>query len=149
MEKYLISDSPADTERIGRELALELAKKQTNAAIRMYGEMGVGKTAFVRGFCSAFGISGVKSPTYTIVNEYRGARSVFHFDMVRIESEDDLYSTGFWEYLEREGAFVLIEWCENVDDFLGDGGVFVRIGRVSEDENKRTVTIRYGDDVTI
>lgn len=149
MEKIIMSDSPAETEKIGRELAMELTEKHTRAAIRMYGEMGVGKTALVRGFCSALGISGVKSPTYTIVNEYRGTHTVFHFDMVRIESEDDLYSTGFWEYLEQSGAFVIIEWCENVDEFLGDGGVFVRIDRVAEDENKRTVTIRYGDEVTI
>ena len=149
MEKILISDSPSDTERIGHELASELISSHTRAAIRLYGEMGVGKTAFVRGFCAALGISGVKSPTYTIVNEYRGRCSIYHFDMVRIESEDDLYSTGFWEYLEQENAFVLIEWCENIDDFLAQSGVFVRIGRISEDENKRTVTIRYGDEVTI
>ena len=149
MEKILISDSPEHTERIGQELARELASQHSRAAVRLYGEMGVGKTAFVRGFCSALGISGVKSPTYTIVNEYRASFSVYHFDMVRIESEDDLYSTGFWEYLERERAFVLIEWCENVDEFLGEGGVFVRIDRLAEDENKRTVTVRYGDGVTI
>ena len=149
MEKILISDSSVDTERIGRELANELISTHTRAAIRLYGEMGVGKTAFVRGFCSALGISGVKSPTYTIVNEYCGKYSVYHFDMVRIESEDDLYSTGFWEYLERDRAFVLIEWCENIDDFIADCGVHVRIGRVAEDENKRTVTIRYGDELTI
>ena len=149
MERTFISDSPQATEKIGYELAKELTAKHTRAVIRMYGEMGVGKTAFVRGFCCALGITGVKSPTYTIVNEYRGTHSVFHFDMVRIESEDDLYSIGFWEYLERDGAFALIEWCENVDDYLDEGGIYVIIGRVNEDENRRTVTVRYGNSVCI
>ncbi len=149
MKEMFTTHSPIETEQLGREIAEKLKKETKCAHIRLYGEMGVGKTAFVRGFCSAFGISRVKSPTYTIVNEYRGEYTVFHFDMVRIESDDDLYSVGFWEYLEREDAFVLIEWTENIDPYLTDGGIFISICRCDGDEDARTITIDRRSALTI
>ena len=100
--------------------------------------MGVGKTAFTRGFASYFGITNVKSPTYTIVNEYRGKRNIFHFDMYRIESEDDLYSIGFDEYVERDGI-AIAEWSENIVDYLPPYTVFVTISRTENNENERKI----------
>ncbi len=130
-----------DTERIGEKFAMLLfEKKITRAFIAMRGEMGVGKTAFSRGFCSFFGISGVKSPTYTVVNEYRGIVRVFHYDMYRITSEDDLISTGYDDYCDAEG-YVIAEWSENVEELIPYDAVFVTISRCAENENYRTIEI--------
>ena len=89
--------------------------------VALYGDLGVGKTAFVRGFASVFceGIL-VRSPTFALVNEYRGKRkTLFHFDMYRITGEDDLYSIGFDDYLNRDGI-ALVEWSENIPFALPD-----------------------------
>lgn len=130
-----------DTERIGEKVAMMLFdKKVKRAFIAMRGEMGVGKTAFSRGFCSFFGIGGVKSPTYTVVNEYRGLVRVFHYDMYRITGEDDLISTGFDDYCETDG-FVIAEWSENVESLIPYDAIFVTISRCDEDENYRNIEI--------
>lgn len=149
MNKTVLTNSPTETEEVGFALAKEMKENGIYAHIRLYGEMGVGKTAFTRGFCRALGISGVKSPTYTMVNEYLGSDTVYHFDMVRISSEDDLYSIGFDDYIATPKAFLLFEWTENIDEYLGDGGVFITISRVAEDENKREITIKVGDGYTV
>ena len=104
------------------------------------GEMGVGKTAFVRGFASYFGISAVKSPTYTVVNEYLGKTSIFHFDLYRISDEDDLYSIGYDDYLARRG-YILVEWSERIASEIPDGAIFVKISRTANDESERTIEI--------
>ena len=124
------SHSAEETERIGEALAEHFKASGTKTrTIALRGEMGVGKTAFTRGFARPFGIRTVKSPTYTVVNEYRGASGwVFHFDMYRIADEDELYAIGFEEYLSRDG-FVLIEWSENVKDALPTDTVTVSIQR--------------------
>ena len=136
------TDSPEETERVGNELAgLLEAEGRERAFIAMRGEMGVGKTAFTRGFASHFGINAVKSPTYTIVNEYKGRKRIFHFDMYRIESEDDLYSTGYEDYLASDG-YVIAEWSENVEDFLPSDAIFVTITR-EDNASKRKIEIDY------
>ena len=123
------TNSAAETEEVGRKLAEALEKEQKKKAfIAMRGEMGVGKTAFTRGFASHLGIGTVKSPTYTIVNEYKGRSSVFHFDTYRIEDEDDLYSTGYDDYISRDG-FVVCEWSERIEDLIPEDSVFVTISR--------------------
>ena len=109
--------------------------------------MGVGKTAFTRGFASFFDISGVRSPTYTVVNEYRGRKNIYHFDMYRIESEDDLYSIGFDEYIYSDG-YSIAEWCENIRDDIPDDAVSVTISRTDSPE-VRTITVDLGDGTTI
>ena len=136
------SDSVEETVEIGRKIAASFAKNGiTEGFLSLYGEMGVGKTAFVRGFASAFGITGVKSPTYTMVNEYRGGGiSLFHFDLYRIESEDDLYSIGFDDYPAR-GGFCLTEWSENVENALPPDRLRLSIARVEGDENARLLTL--------
>ncbi len=135
--------SPEETENVGRKIAEELENKGIHRAfIAMRGEMGVGKTAFTRGFATHFGISGVKSPTYTIVNEYRGRVRIFHFDMYRISDGDDLYSTGYDEYVESDG-YTIAEWSENVEDFIPDGAIFVTVSRVPENPDGRRIDVEY------
>lgn len=129
-----------ETEAIGERLALALLKKKKRAFIAMRGEMGVGKTAFTRGFARALGISGVKSPTYTVVNEHRGTVRLFHYDMYRIEDEDDLYSTGFDDYLATDG-YIVAEWSERIPDLIPDDAIFVTVRRVAENEGAREIEI--------
>ena len=138
-----ITNNTEETERLGRLLAEKIdVSKTSRVFIAMHGEMGVGKTAFVRGFASHFEISNVKSPTYTVVNEYRGRKNIYHFDMYRIESEDDLYSIGFDEYVEKDGICIS-EWSENVEDFIPEDSVRVTIKRASDSEAKREIEILW------
>ena len=115
-ETVLYTSSAAETERVGAELATRMADDRSLPPfVALYGDLGVGKTAFVRGFASVFcaGVA-VRSPTFALVNEYRGKeKTLFHFDMYRIEGEDDLYSIGYDDYLARDG-FALVEWSENI-----------------------------------
>lgn len=143
MEQQITSLSTADTEAAGEALAKELlAAGRRRACITLRGEMGVGKTAFVRGFARPLGISGVKSPTYTVVNEYRGDPiPVFHFDLYRIADEDELYAIGFDDYLGRDG-FILCEWSENGGEMLPADRITVEITRVAGNEQARTITRR-------
>lgn len=136
-----ITKSAEETEEIGRKLAERLEKDGvTRAFIAMRGEMGVGKTAFTRGFASHLGISGVKSPTYTIVNEHRGRANLYHFDMYRISDGDDLYSIGYDDYVEADG-FCIAEWSENIENEIPDGAIFVTISRVDGCEGERRIEI--------
>ncbi len=132
--------SPAETEEIGAALAKKLtAAGEKRHFIALYGEMGVGKTAFVRGFASVLGCNAVKSPTYTVVNEYRGQIPLFHFDLYRIDGEDDLYSVGFDDYLARNGI-ILTEWSERIPEAIPADAIRVTLAR-GNGENERTVTI--------
>ena len=111
------SNSTADTEALGAALA-SLLESDTALPrfVALYGDLGVGKTAFVRGFASVLSPESlVRSPTFTLVNEYRNKatkKSLFHFDMYRIDSEDDLYSMGFDDYPDR--GICILEWCEKI-----------------------------------
>ena len=136
--------SPAQTEDVGRALAREmLSDSSLPPFVALYGDLGVGKTAFVRGFTSAISPSArVKSPTFALVNEYKGdGLSVFHFDMYRIEDEDELYSIGFFDYADRRGI-CLVEWSENIEESLPDDYIRVRITKNSAtDTDSRLITI--------
>lgn len=137
--------SAEETEKVGHLLAKKLdTGKVKSAFIALRGEMGVGKTAFVRGFASYFDIRGVKSPTYTVVNEYHGKSNIYHFDMYRIESEDDLYSIGFDDYVNRQG-YSIAEWSENVEDFLPEDLITVEISRAADNAHRRTIEITPGE----
>ena len=139
----VITKSATETEDVGRSLAKELDEAgRKSAFIAMRGEMGVGKTAFTRGFASYFGILGVKSPTYTIVNEHRGRVSIFHFDMYRISDGDDLYSIGFDDYVNSEG-YLIAEWSENIEDEIPSDAIFVTISRTDGDSEERKIEISY------
>ena len=141
-EKTFFSYAAADTEVVGSNMALSLYKSGCRRAfIAMRGEMGVGKTAFVRGFCRPLGIKTVHSPTFNVVNEYRAGKiPVFHFDMYRIESEDDLLSIGYEDYLSKDG-YVLCEWSENIADSIPEGAYFVTITRTDEADGRKIEVI--------
>ncbi len=140
-EKTFFSYATADTEVVGSNMALSLYKSGCRRAfIAMRGEMGVGKTAFTRGFASHFGISGVKSPTYTIVNEHRGRCNLYHFDMYRIKDGDDLYSIGYDDYVESEG-YCIAEWSENIESEIPEEAIFVTISRVEGSDGERRIEI--------
>lgn len=116
--KQMSTKSPEETEALGASLARDiLADRSVPHFVAMKGDLGVGKTAFVRGFTSEIAPSAaVRSPTFALVNEYReknGGMSVFHFDVYRIADEDDLYSIGFYDYLDRDGICI-VEWSENI-----------------------------------
>ena len=134
--------SDVETAQIGRQLAEKLTQlNKKRAYIAMRGEMGVGKTVFTRGFVSHFGHANVKSPTYTIVNEYRPAGTrVYHFDLYRIEDGDDLESIGYHDYVESN-AYCIVEWSERVPEYIPEDAITVTISRVSDDEAARDIEI--------
>lgn len=128
-----ITKNEADTEALGARLAASL---HGGAVIAMYGELGAGKTAFVRGLARGLGLTArVSSPTFTIVNEYPGERELIHFDMYRLSGADELFDIGWEDYLSR-GAVCAVEWSENVEDaFYGDE-IRVRIEKLPETERR-------------
>ena len=138
MESY-ISHSEAETEAIGEKFAASLPD---GAVIAMYGDLGAGKTAFVRGMARGLGLScRVSSPTFTIVNEYLGDRELIHFDMYRLGSSDELFDIGWEDYLAR-GAICAVEWSEKVEDaFFGDEYV-LRIEKLGD--TQRRISIEEG-----
>ena len=131
-----ITTSPAQTEALGAALG-KLLKAGTVIAYR--GDLGAGKTAFTRGLARGLGCREiVTSPTYTIVNEYLGGRiPLFHFDMYRLRSSDDLWDIGWDDYLER-GGVCAVEWSENVADAM-EGAIRIRIEKPTPDSRKITV----------
>lgn len=132
----VISHSESDTEQIGASLGKYLIDSGNSSSfIAMYGDLGAGKTAFVRGLASAVTpCARVCSPTYTVVNEYRGdGRRLCHFDMYRIESDDDLWSIGFYDY---GNCMIVAEWCEKIPFALPEHYVSVRIEKINETERK-------------
>ena len=132
----MISDSAQDTEQIGERLAATLRGTEV---IALFGGLGMGKTAFTRGLARGLGIDdGVSSPTFALVNEYHGRFAVYHFDMYRVTSWDDLYSTGFFDYLDN--GVLVIEWSENIEGALPDDAIRVTIAR-GEHDNQRIFTI--------
>ena len=141
---YLQSNSTEETEAIGASLAdLLLSDKTLPHFVALWGDLGVGKTAFIRGFTSRLAPNArVKSPTFSLVNEYRAEPlSVFHFDLYRIEDEDELYSIGFYDYLDRRGI-CLVEWSENIPFALPDRYLRVEITKSNPAvPDERTVCI--------
>ena len=135
-----ITNSPAETENLGAALG-KLLPAGTGLAYR--GDLGAGKTAFTRGLARGLGCNElVTSPTYTIVNEYLGGRlPLFHFDMYRLRSSEDLWDIGWEDYLER-GGICAVEWSENVADALEDA-LTITIEKLGE--TSRRITLEGGD----
>ena len=128
--------SAEETEKIGVLIADKIKENASLPRfVALYGDLGVGKTAFVSGFTSRFAENArVKSPTFALVNEYKGKElSVFHFDMYRISDEDELYSIGFYDYQERRGI-CLTEWTENIEYALPDEYFSVKIEKCDINE---------------
>lgn len=123
------SESVAMTEEYGRQLAKELS---SGTVVAFYGGMGMGKTAMVRGIADGLGLDAeVSSPTFALVHHYGGNPPLVHFDMYRVTGWDDLYSTGFFDYLD-EGAILVVEWSENIEAALPEQTVRIRIEQVDD-----------------
>lgn len=135
--RELITHSASETEQAARALAGEL---HAGDLLAFTGGMGAGKTAFVRGLADGLGVRGeVSSPTYAIMNEYPGNPPLYHFDMYRVESEDDLYTTGFYDYLDAADGIMAVEWSENIADCLPDSTIYIDITPLSEHDRKITI----------
>lgn len=135
MTEYL-SESPAQTESIARELA---GKLRNHDVLAFVGGLGMGKTAFVRGLAQGLGVDGeVASPTFSIVNEYPGKIPLYHFDMYRVGSLEDLYTTGFFDYLDADGILA-VEWSENIAGVLPETVITVSIERAGDNARKITI----------
>jgi tRNA threonylcarbamoyladenosine biosynthesis protein TsaE len=131
-----ITNSPAETEMIGQKLAQHL---KPGSVIAYTGDLGAGKTAFTRGLARGLGCGDIiTSPTYTIVNEYLSGRiPLFHFDMYRLRSSDDLWDIGWEDYLDR-GGICAVEWSENVMDVM-ENAIFVRIEKTGDESRRITI----------
>ncbi len=135
------SHSEAETESIAKDLASTLRRGDVLA---LSGYLGAGKTAFTRGLARGLGITDmVTSPTFTIVNEYSGDIPLFHFDMYRLSSEEELFELGWDDYLDR-GGIVVVEWSENIPEAFEKNTIRVDIEKTGETE--RVITIELPED---
>lgn len=133
----LTSHSPQQTEAAGEVIGKRLKEGDV---VALFGGMGMGKTAITRGICKGLGSSdAVSSPTFAIVNEYKGARKIYHFDMYRIQGEEDLESTGFYDYLDGDSNLI-IEWSENIVSEIPDDAVYILMEK-GEKENDRIISV--------
>ena len=139
MKEYL-SRSENDTMKIAEEICSDVPP---GTVVAFSGGMGMGKTAFVRGALKAYGNeSFVSSPTFSLVHDYGGNPKVYHFDMYRVTDIDDLYSTGFFDYLD-DNSVLFIEWSENILSALPENSVYVDISQ-GENEQDRKITVSGG-----
>ena len=134
-----LTNSPEETEALGAALGRAL---RPGTVVAYRGDLGAGKTAFTRGLAKGLGCrEPVTSPTYTIVNEYLSGRMpLFHFDMYRLRSADDLFDIGWEDYLDR-GGVCAVEWSEQVTEALPPDTLRVCFARCPEADNWRTITI--------
>lgn len=137
--KHYLSHSARETEQIAADFAATL---HSGDVIAYRGEMGAGKTAFTRGLCRGLGLSDhVSSPTFALVHQYgNGAHALYHFDMYRVETFEDLYSTGFFDYLDY-GGILAIEWSENIEAVLPKNAITVELKKVENDPQQREIFI--------
>ncbi|MBQ2296298.1 MAG: tRNA (adenosine(37)-N6)-threonylcarbamoyltransferase complex ATPase subunit type 1 TsaE [Clostridia bacterium] len=144
--KKFVTKSSGETAEVAAALG---AKISSSAVIAFTGDLGAGKTTFIKGLAKALGYSGeVSSPTFAIVHEYIGGRlPLYHFDMYRVESWESLYSTGFFEYMETD-AVLAVEWSENIENALPDDLITVDITR-GEDDNERVILISSRGEIKI
>lgn len=135
-----LSHSELETADIARRICSVLHGGQV---VAFTGGMGMGKTAFVRGALTSFGnTSFVSSPTFALVHDYGGSPHIYHFDMYRVMGADDLYSTGFYDYM-NEDSILFIEWSENIADEIPDDAVRIDISR-GADEDERVIRVEGG-----
>ncbi|MBO5358710.1 MAG: tRNA (adenosine(37)-N6)-threonylcarbamoyltransferase complex ATPase subunit type 1 TsaE [Clostridia bacterium] len=137
MQKF-ISKSPQETEEIGKALGETI---ENGCVIAYRGGLGMGKTCFTRGLARGLGSSDtVTSPTFALINEYPSGRlPLYHFDMYRISGWEDLYSTGFLEYID-EGGVIAAEWSENIEAALPDDTIYVEINKIDDDTREIIIT---------
>ena len=132
-----VSKSEAETERFAKELA---KKYQGSPTFLLFGNLGAGKTAFTRGLAKGYGSNArVASPTFTLVHEYSGDKTVYHFDLYRLESEEELYDIGFEDYF-AEGTVRVIEWPDTFSSLMPPDAIKIHI-TYGEDENSRIIEV--------
>ena len=142
MKEYVVySNSPDDTLNAGYEFAKSLKKGDI---VALNGDLGLGKTVFVKGIASYFRVKDyVVSPSYTLMNIYEGEVNIYHFDIYRLETEDDLFNIGYYEY-ENQKGIVIVEWAENLPQvFERQEVINVLIER--EGEETRKISVRRND----
>lgn len=128
--------SARETEQLGARLSSALGR---GCVVAMFGGLGMGKTAFVRGMAEGLGLNAeVSSPTFALVQDYGGTPPLVHFDMYRIETWDDLYATGFFDYIDM-GAVLAVEWSEQIENALPEDAVRVTFERLSDTDRRITV----------
>ena len=138
-----------DTLELGQNLAERL---RHGDVVAMYGDLGTGKTEFIRGVCTALGVSDlISSPTFTIINEYEGSRAgavipIYHIDLYRIESGKDLEEIGLPDVLADQLSVKLVEWSEHAEALLPSRRFEVRLSQMDDDENGRSITVICPDD---
>ena len=132
-----VTHSRTETEYLASEFAKTV---EAGTVIAFEGDLGAGKTCFTSGFAKGMGYDGeVNSPTFALVNEYIGGRlNIYHFDMYRVEGWDDLYTTGYFEYLEM-GGVLMVEWSENIASALPEDTVKITIETITENERRITI----------
>ncbi|MGN1094894.1 MAG: tRNA (adenosine(37)-N6)-threonylcarbamoyltransferase complex ATPase subunit type 1 TsaE [Eubacteriales bacterium] len=141
MKQTFRTYSTEETEKLGEEFARSLSRGDF---VAMRGDLGVGKTAFIRGMAKYLAPkSRVQSPTYQIVNEYRGEIPFFHFDMYRIDDEDSLLSIGYFDYIEN--GICAAEWSEKIEEFIPEDHFTVTIEKTSENTDCRMITIERSE----
>ena len=136
MDKVTVKSSE-ETMAFAERVAKQLDKK---VVLAFFGGLGMGKTTFTKGLAKGLGVTDeVSSPTFALVHEYRGKKTLYHFDMYRVESWDDLYQTGFFDYYEQ-GGILAVEWSENIENALPENTIRVTFER-GKDENERIITV--------
>ena len=126
-------ETMAFAERIAKQL-------KQRVVLAFFGGLGMGKTTFTKGLAKGLGVTDeVSSPTFALVHEYRGKNTLYHFDMYRVETWDDLYQTGFFDYYEQ-GGILAVEWSENIENALPENTIRVTFER-GQDENERIITV--------
>ena len=142
MQKF-ITNNVNETELLGEKLAKTL---KGGTVVAFFGGLGMGKTAFTRGLARGLkAVRDVSSPTFAIVNDYGGEPPLYHFDMYRVESWDDLYSSGFFDFYEN-GGILAVEWSENIENALPENTIRVEFQR-GEHDTQRIITITGGEEI--
>lgn len=141
--QIFVTENEKETESLGERFSKTL---KGGTVVAFFGGLGMGKTAFTRGVAKGLNaVSDVSSPTFAIVNEYGGDIPLYHFDMYRVESWDDLYSSGFFDYYES-GGILCVEWSENIENALPENTIRVVFQRGCHD-NQRVITIDGGEKI--
>mgnify|MGYP002525728402 CR=1 FL=1 len=134
--KTIITSSEQETKNVARDIASKIDK---NAVIVLSGELGAGKTKFTEGFLSYFGLENeISSPTFTIVNEYNGDKTIYHFDVYRLTDENDFYDIGGEEYIGN--GICIIEWSNIIKEALPKDAIQISINKISENEREIEVS---------
>lgn len=145
--KTLITNTPEETTLLGKKIAVLLKSGDT---VAFTGDLGAGKTCLIKAICAGLGVKeNVSSPTFTLIQEYKGLVPVYHFDLYRLK-ESDLYDLGYWEYFERDGI-CLIEWADRASELLPEQSIRINIDYIdditADNFSRRTITVNGRDEV--